>query len=112
MTDTVTSGKQPQKSKQPFDKNHPFHPDYTGDHPRSMGNDDTIIASPPIAIFPNSGERETTGKERHTDAQSVESAEQNRRAEQQLKQQQSEQNNRSAIQNGNAQAHQQGNRQK
>jgi hypothetical protein len=38
--------------------------------------------------------------------------EQNRHAEQQLKTQQNEQNDRSAFQEGNAQAHQQGNRQK
>ena len=38
--------------------------------------------------------------------------EQNRHAEQQLKTQQNEQNERSAFQAGNAQAHQQGNRQK
>ena len=92
MSDKATQpGKHP---KQPFDKNHPKHPDYTGDNPEGtlldkVGDD--------VHHWPS------TTEQQH---------EQDQHAEQQLKQQEQEQNERSTFQKGSAQKHQQGNRQK
>lgn len=88
---TIQHGK---PTKQPFDKNHPFHPDYAGDSPRSMApvREDDGVHNKPFAA-----------DQRHDE---------DRRAEQQLKQQQQEQNDRNAFPKGNAQEHQQGNKQK
>ena len=55
---------------------------------------------------------ETIEKEQHPHDHGHTNAEQNRRAELQIKTQLHEQNERSAFQEGSAQAHQQGNRQK
>jgi len=91
MSDKTTpSGK---RQKQPFDKNHPYHPDYTGDNPRSIGRDMGAEDAP--------NRSSTAAQER----------EHNQHAELQLKQQLREQNERSAFQKGNAQEHQQGNKQ-
>lgn len=59
-----------------------------------------------------SGREETALKEQHLHDHGHTNAEQNLRAEQQLKTQEREQNDRSAFQEGSAQAHQQGNQQK
>lgn len=92
MSDKTTpSGK---SQKQPFDKNHPYHPDYTGDNPRGGRLDKATDDAPA---------QPSTAEQQH---------ERNLHAEQQLKQQQHEQNERSAFQKGNAQEHQQGNRQR
>ena len=69
---------------------------------------DGAITSPEH-IAPEEGITET---EQHRHDQGHVNAEQNRRTEQQLKTQQHEQNERSAFMDGDAQAHQQGNRQK
>ena len=92
MSDKTTqSGK---SQKQPFDKNHPYHPDYTGDNPRGIPSSKETEDAP---------DRPSSSEQQH---------EQNQRTEQQLKQQQREQNERSAFQKGNAQEHQQGNKQR
>jgi hypothetical protein len=83
MSDKTTqSGK---RQKQPFDKTHPYHPDYTGDNPRgilleTMADDVHILPS--------------TAEEQH---------EQDQQAEQQLKQQRHQQDERSAFQKGSPQ---------
>ncbi len=79
--------------KQIFDKDHPNHPDYTGDNLRGVL---------PDLRAEDTSEQMSASEQQH---------EQNQRTEQQLKQQQHEQNERSAFQKGNAQEHQQGNRQ-
>lgn len=113
---TPPSGKQTQKSKAPFDKHHPFHPDYTGDNPRGFLNSEAALTSQttPLPGSEQHGapQKHTPEKEAHQHDHNAVSAEQSQRAEQELKQQQSEQNDRSAFPKGNAQAHQQGNRQK
>ena len=92
MSDKTTpSGKRP---KQPFDKNHPHHPDYMGDNPKGILLDK---GTEEAHNLPSLAEQEH---------------EQNQRAEQQLKQQQHQQDERSAFQKGNAQEHQQGNKQR
>ncbi len=55
---------------------------------------------------------ESAHQEQHAHGHGHANAEQNHRAEQQIKTQEHEQNDRSNFQEGNAQAHQQGNRQK
>ena len=51
---TTQSGKRLQKPKQPFDKNHPYHPDYTGDNPRGIANNAMALGlqkpAPPIPV--------------------------------------------------------------
>ncbi len=87
---TPPSGKH---QEQPFDKNHPDHPDDAGNTPRDF---------PFSEVGDDAPERESSAEQMH---------EQKQRVEQQLKQQQHEQNERSGFQKGNAQEHQQGNRQ-
>ncbi len=88
---TKPSGK---GQKQPFDKNHPNHPDYTGDNARG--------------ILLDKADADT----HHQPSPAEQQHERDRHAEQQLKQQEHQQDERNAFQPGNAQEHQQGNKQR
>lgn len=83
MPDTTTPSAK--RQKQPFDKDHPYHPDYTGDNPRGVLRD---------KVADEVHNRASTAEEQHA---------QDQQAEQQLKQQQHQQDERSAFQKGSPQ---------
>ena len=91
MSDKTTHSNKSQK--QPSGKNLPAKADRTGDDPEVTLHD---------KMTKSSHNRQSTEAQRH---------EQNQHAEQQLKQQEQEQNERDQFLKGNAQEHQQGNRQ-
>lgn len=80
--------------KQPFDKKHPYRTDYTDDNSSAILHEKET---------PDAPERPSAGEEQR---------ERDQQAEQKLKQQQREQNERDPFLKGNAQAHQQGDRQR
>ena len=103
MTDNrSTAGKPAKAAKQVFDANHPHHPDYKGDAPRNGAE------SAPVNLTIPGEEPPIPEKERHAHDHGAVAQERSHDAEQKMKNQEREQNNRELFPKGLAQEHEKG----